>query len=156
MKATNGIFWASALVFSSFFSTVRAQNMTSSPYSMFGIGTLETGTYGLNAAMGGVAYGMRGRYLLNNDNPAALTALDSSRLVADVSVFASIETYDSKKTGTSSLTGNFGRISLGTRLCKPWFVAVGMVPYSSVGYYFQSDQPLEGTTSSFVTSAFDR
>ena len=38
----------------------QAQNvMTSSPYSMFGIGELESGLYGQNAAMGGVSYGMR-------------------------------------------------------------------------------------------------
>lgn len=38
----------------------QAQNvMTSSPYSMFGIGELESGLYGQNAGMGGVAYGMR-------------------------------------------------------------------------------------------------
>lgn len=155
MRATKGIFWAWALIFSSFFSTSRAQNMTSSPYSMFGIGTLETGTYGLNASMGGVAYGMRGGNLLNNDNPASLTALDSSRLVADISAFASLELYDSKKQGTSSFTGNFGRIALGARLFKPWFMAVGIVPYSSVGYSFESDQPLEGTPSTMVTSSFD-
>lgn len=155
MRATKGIFWAWALVFSFFYSSSRAQNMTSSPYSMFGIGTLETGTYGLNASMGGVAYGMRAGNLLNNDNPAALTALDSSRLVADVSAFASVELYDSKKQETSSLTGNFGRIALGARILKSWYAALGIVPYSSVGYCFQSDQPLEGTSSSFVTSTFD-
>ena len=34
--------------------TVNAQNiMTSSPYSMFGIGEIVTGLYGSNSAMGG-------------------------------------------------------------------------------------------------------
>ena len=37
----------------------QAQNvMTSSPYSMFGIGELRSGLYGQNAAMGGVSYGI--------------------------------------------------------------------------------------------------
>lgn len=42
--------------------TLKAQTqnvMTSSPYSMFGIGELQNGLYGQNAGMGGVAYGMR-------------------------------------------------------------------------------------------------
>ena len=60
----------------------QAQNvMTSSPYSMFGIGELESGLYGQNAAMGGVSYGMRNSTLINIENPAGLTALDSKRLI---------------------------------------------------------------------------
>ena len=51
----------------------QAQNvMTSSPYSMFGIGELESGLYGQNAAMGGVSYGMRNSTLINIENPAGL------------------------------------------------------------------------------------
>ena len=51
--------------------TVNAQNiMTSSPYSMFGIGEIVTGLYGSNSAMGGVSTGMRGTWLLNTENPA--------------------------------------------------------------------------------------
>ena len=41
--------------------TLKAQTqnvMTSSPYSMFGIGELQNGLYGQNAGMGGVAYGI--------------------------------------------------------------------------------------------------
>ena len=35
--------------------TANAQNiMTSSPYSMFGLGEIVTGLYGSNSAMGGV------------------------------------------------------------------------------------------------------
>ena len=53
---------------------VHAQNiMTSSPYSMFGIGEIVTGLYGSNSAMGGVSTGMRGTWLLNTENPAGLT-----------------------------------------------------------------------------------
>lgn len=71
--------------------TLKAQTqnvMTSSPYSMFGIGELESGLYGQNAAMGGVSYGMRNSTLINIENPAGLTALDSKRLLTELSIFA--------------------------------------------------------------------
>lgn len=55
MKAINYILFFLLITFKA-----QAQNvMTSSPYSMFGIGELESGLYGQNAGMGGVAYGMR-------------------------------------------------------------------------------------------------
>lgn len=131
------------------------QNMTTSPYSMFGIGELETGVYGANAAMGGLSYGMRSKDFLNCDNPASLTALDSLHLIVDLSVFAKNENYKSAGQSNSAISGNFSRFALGGRILKHWFMAAGLTPYSSVGYYFQSDQPLEGTSSTFYTSAFD-
>lgn len=71
--------------------TLKAQTqnvMTSSPYSMFGIGELQNGLYGQNAGMGGVAYGMRNNVLMNIENPAGLTALDSKRLLTELAIFA--------------------------------------------------------------------
>ena len=94
---------------------VNAQNiMTSSPYSMFGIGEIVTGLYGSNSAMGGVSTGMRGTWLLNTENPAGLTGLDTH-----------------------------------------WYMAAGVTPYSAVGYYFQSTEPLEGSPGSYYTSTFE-
>lgn len=50
--------------------TTNAQNiMTSSPYSMFGLGEIVTGLYGSNSAMGGVSTGMRDSWLINTETP---------------------------------------------------------------------------------------
>ena len=87
--------------------TVNAQNiMTSSPYSMFGIGEIVTGLYGSNSAMGGVSTGMRGTWLLNTENPAGLTGLDTLRLFAETSAFMKSESYQSKNGNSNAFTGN--------------------------------------------------
>lgn len=44
------------------------------------------GLYGQNAGMGGVAYGMRNNVLMNIENPAGLTALDSKRLLTELAI----------------------------------------------------------------------
>ena len=36
-----------------------------------------------------------------------------------------------------------------------WYLAVGLMPYSSVGYYFQSTEPLEGSPGSYYSSTFE-
>lgn len=146
------------LSFLLFLSTVgaSAQNvMTSSPYSMFGIGEMASGLYGQNSAMGSVAYGMRGRSLINNENPAGLTGLDSCRLLAEVSAFIKHETYTSGGSSNEAFTGNLSAVQLGGRILPRWYMAASLTPYSSVGYYFQSNQPLEGSPDSYYTSTFE-
>lgn len=135
--------------------SAAAQNvMTSSPYSMFGIGEITTGLYGSNTAMGGVSTGMRGKMLLNMDNPAALTAIDTCRLLAEVSAFAKWEAYRSKGDDNQAFMGNFSRFAMAGRIIPRWYMAAGLTPYSSVGYYFQSTQELEGSPGSYYTSVF--
>lgn len=138
-----------------FVSQATAQNMTSSPYSMFGIGEPVENLYGPLSGMGGVSYGMRGRSLLNSTNPAAFTALDSCHLIAEASVFMKQEDYASKGETNHSWQGNFARFTLGGRILKRWYTGGGVLPYSSVGYYFITQEPLEGTANSYVISEFE-
>lgn len=134
---------------------VAGQNMTTSPYSMFGIGELTDGQYGQNAAMGGVSTGMREPMLINSVNPAGLTGLDSLRLIADASVFAKQEWYKSRGTSANATSGNLSSFSLGGRIMPHWYMAAGVYPYSTVGYYFQSKEPVEGTNGSYYYSSFE-
>jgi len=151
MKATKYIFLL--LLFIHFSS--KSQNvMTSSPYSMFGLGEVSSGLYGQNAGMGGVSYGIRNGSLINVDNPAGLSGLDTCRLVAEVSAFIKQENYKSSGSNNDAFTGNFSGFLMGGRIVPRWYMAAGISPYTSVGYYFKSDQPLEGTPNSTITSTF--
>ncbi|MDR1223152.1 MAG: hypothetical protein LBL07_09820 [Tannerella sp.] len=133
-----------------------AQNvMTSSPYSMFGLGEIMSGLYGQQVGMGGVAYGMRNPLLLSMENPAGLTGIDTCRLLAEVSTFLKREQYQSGGNSNGAFTGNVSAISLGGRIIPRWYAAAGVTPYSSAGYYFRSAQPLEGTPASVVNSLFE-
>ena len=115
------------------FSAVTQNVMTSSPYSMFGVGEIMAGLHGANAGMGGVAIGMRGKMLINTDNPAGLAGLDTCRLFAEASAFAKWESYRSKGDDNQAFTGNFSRFAMAGRIMPRWYMAVGLTPYSSVG-----------------------
>ena len=54
---------------------VAAQNMTSSPVSMFGLGELSTGEGGIYSGLGGVGIALRGENVINDANPASLTGV---------------------------------------------------------------------------------
>ncbi|MCD8263265.1 MAG: hypothetical protein LUD02_03135 [Tannerellaceae bacterium] len=134
--------------------SVSAQiNLTSSPYSMYGLGEITKGLYGQNASMGGVSTGMRDEWLINTENPAGLTDLDSCKLYAEVSAFTRFEYYKSKGKSNNATSGNLSEFALAGRLIPKWYVAVGLKPYSSVGYYFTSTEPVEGTSGT-VTSTY--
>lgn len=67
---------------------------------MFGLGEMASGLYGQNTSMAGVTVGMREGILMNIENPAGLTALDSCKLFAEASAFVKNERYRSD--GSSS------------------------------------------------------
>lgn len=151
MKVTRYLLYPCLLMAAS----ASAQNtMTSSPYSMFGLGEMASGLYGQNTSMAGVTVGMREGMLMNIENPAGLTALDSCKLFAEASAFVKNERYRSDGSSSSAFTGNFSAFSLGGRIMRRWYMSVGVTPYSFVGYYFKSSQELEGSPGTFVTSTF--
>ena len=93
-------------------ASASAQNaMTSSPYSMFGLGEMASGLYGQNTSMAGVTVGMREGMLMNIENPAGLTALDSCKLFAEASAFVKNERYRSDGSSSNAFTGNFSAFS---------------------------------------------
>lgn len=128
--------------------------MTSSPYSMFGIGEISYGLNGGNAGMGGVSLGFREKNWLNMTNPAGLSAIDSCRMYAEVSAFAKLENYRSGGSFNQTFTGNFSGFALAGRMMPHWYAGIELKPYSSVGYYFQTEQEVEGAPGSYYTSLF--
>ncbi len=135
---------------------VVAQNaMTSSPYSMFGVGEINSGLSGQNAAMGGVAYGVRNPMLINTDNPAGLVGMDSCKLIAEASAFVKSESYRSNGNTNNTFIGNISGFMVGGRIMPRWYAAASLTPYSSVGYYFKNDQEIEGAPGTTVSSVFE-
>lgn len=133
---------------------LSAQQATSSPYSMFGLGEYANGLHGQNSAMGGVAYGIQHPWVINTENPAGLIGLDKHKLYLEASVFLKNEDYKSGNETNHAVTGNCSAFIIAGRISSRWAMAVGLTPYTSVGYVFKDKQPLEGTPGSFVHSTY--
>ncbi|MDC1105160.1 hypothetical protein OAT16_00545 [Prolixibacteraceae bacterium] len=128
-----------------------AQNNTSSPYSMYGIG--QTG-YGINArssAMGDVTVGIRTHERINPNMAASYTALDSVRIYYDFGLMGAF-TY-AKEYGESENTfdANITSINIATRFMKHWYGGVGFYPRSSVGYNITTYNTVEGSLEEYPT-----
>ena len=142
-------------MFCVFFSTqdLRAQT-TSTPYSMFGIGEIDSGNYGENSGMGGIGIGFRQINLLNPLNPAANASLMPKTFIFDGSFYGKQAFYRGQGKTAHTGNGNIQRLAIGFRAARPWVITAGILPFSSVGYDIRTSSPVEGSEMETFETSF--
>jgi hypothetical protein len=127
-----------------------AQEKNHLPYSIFGIGEINSKGFTRNMAMGrsGIALSS-GRYL-NNLNPASYHSIDSISFFFDFGFSADFVKY---KTAADPVQhgydGNVQNVAMGFRITPHWAASIGLAPYSTVGYKITTEKYIEGTTETF-------
>ncbi len=120
--------------------------ITTSPYSIFGLGILEGNSSGLSRAMGGTNIAFLSENAINYGNPASYDGLDSLLTIFEIGVFSKYAMFQTSHDNQSLLNANFRYMSMGFRIA-PWLsTSFGFTPYSSVGYRINSTAFLEGTS----------
>ena len=109
------------------------------PYSKLGYGVLSDNATGIQRAMGGVGIAMQNGRQINVMNPASYSQVDSLTFLWDMGI--DITNCWSKEGGKSgyNLGGGLDYITMEFRLAKNVGAAIGVVPFSSVGYSFGGD-----------------
>lgn len=129
---------------------MEAQNpsvlSTVSPYSRYGLGDFQFNGGIINTGMGGGGIGLRNDSLIPQYisivNPASLT----SHPLVNYEIGISSNTVKLENTISS---GTFNRttlshFTLAFPVTKTWGAAVGLIPYSTVGYSVAQDDTLDG------------
>jgi hypothetical protein len=124
--------------------TLPAQ-ITSSPYSIFGIGSTEGNTTGAGNAMGGTGIAFLTRQTLNLENPASTGGMDSLFTIFELGFEGKYTSYSTAKNSQSLFDANFRYIAMGLRLMPKWAISLGLKPYSTIGYNINAMSELEGT-----------
>ena len=120
-----------------------------SPYSMYGIGNLETLGGQNTIAMGGIAIGARDNTIINWVNPAAVTAHERQAFMLDFGVTqknifytadaaTSIEDTDSGKLHSANNMFNIHHIVVSFPIIPTIAVKAGLMPFAATGYQFVS------------------
>jgi hypothetical protein len=126
--------------------------VTSSPYSMFGLGIPEEQSTGYSKAMGGTGIGFMSDQYLNTQNPASYSGLDSLLSIFEIGVFGKYTKYSTNKENQALVNANLKYINMGFRI-TPWLAtSFGFSPYSSIGYNINSNSTLGGSILSFDKS----
>lgn len=129
---------------------INAQT-TTSPYSMYGYGTLRNGATSMQRQMGGIGYAMQSGRQINAMNPASYASIDSLTFLWDIGADVAMNwRSENSPSGTSAkghgVGGGLDYITMQFPLSKFMGMSVGLVPYSSVGYSF-GDEIMHGSLS---------
>ena len=118
----------------------KAQILTSSPYSRYGIGEINLPTFATPSAMGGsfIAYQQDtvAPYYINTANPAALAGLRFT--VLELGGQAQFTKISNNSTSLNKRNMNFSYGSIGFPIKRLGGMAFGVMPYSTVGYKITS------------------
>lgn len=123
------------------------------PYSIFGIGDIQTQGSAYNLGMGGVGIATRNKRLINYVNPASITARDSLAFMADMSVTQKNTLFTQGDKSSVNNTFNIKNIAITFPITRHSAVLLGVAPYSSTGYHYSyilDDPSIVGNTGNAV------
>jgi hypothetical protein len=121
---------------------------TLSPYSMYGLGVMADQSQGFNRGMGGLSMGIRGGSIVNMQNPASYSAVDSLTMIFDMGVSGQITNFKEGGKKINRKSADFDYVVTLFRVMPKMGVSVGIVPYSNVGYSFATEKRIDNSTLS--------
>ncbi|MBN2519101.1 MAG: hypothetical protein JXB17_01235 [Bacteroidales bacterium] len=134
------------------FSINLFPQLTSSPYTLFGLGQVEGYKLGVNHALGGTGIAFKTKKSLNNLNPASYSGIDSLLFFFETGIFCKATAYSTLKETQKQYDGSFNYLSIGYRVTKWWANSIGITPYSTVGYNINSTYIIEGDLRAYSKS----
>lgn len=126
------------------------QNVTS-PYSVLGIGDIDTKDYGRYFATSSTAIARRDMNAYNFSNPASLSALPYKNMNFDINFRGRNATFKtSTAVAATDQTKDFTikRIAMAFKVTNKTAIAFGLRPYSSSNFlYYNTEKVLDGNTT---------
>ena len=112
-----------------------AQKSTSSLYSQYGLGDLQSPGFAKNLGMGGLSATVTGSNAINIGNPASYAAIELTTFEAGMaSNFVKYATSDNTVPTDATNNTMVRYMAFAFPVSKKWGTSVGLVPYSYVGY----------------------
>jgi len=122
-----------------FAQNLNQSNLTSSPYSRYGLGRLGTVGNTSTRSMGDMGIGLRTNQFTNLYNPASLTAIDTLTMLFDTAIDAQFFMQSENGNTHTNWDAGFSYFSMHFPLWNHWAGAISYNPYSMVGYEFGSE-----------------
>ena len=129
-----------------------AQSNTNSPYSQFGLGDLTDQSVGFNKGMNGVGLAMRRGNEVNPMNPASYSSVDSLTMLFDAGLSGQITNYNENGTKLNGKSGGFDYVVALFRAFKGVGISFGVLPYSNIGYNYNSTEMLSDSQTAMQTT----
>ncbi|MBQ0057472.1 MAG: hypothetical protein KBT20_07435 [Bacteroidales bacterium] len=118
---------------------VNPSNLTSSPYSRYGLGKLGSSSNASLRGMGETGIALRTNSYTNLLNPASLTAIDTLTMLFDTAVDADMFRMSENGVSESDWNAGFSYMSFHFPLWNRFAGALAYSPYSMVGYEYGNE-----------------
>ena len=132
MKTSNII----VLLFLPYF-VLMGQVNTYSPYSYFGIGTIYNNSSVTSMSMGGLGISLNNPHIINFNNPTSYSFLNQTAF--EIGGSSTILTLSQNNLEQKNHISGLLNLGLAFPLSQKIGVAIGLFPYSSVGYSINSE-----------------
>ncbi len=132
-----------------FATALNAQNNTSSNYSRFGVGILESRSDVTQAGMGYAGLALASNSYLNTLNPAAYSALDSAQFLFNLQGKLSFTEYQTRSNQQKNVDANIESMGFGFKAAKNWGMGFSLTPYTSIGYDVTGEKYILGTVDTY-------
>ena len=128
-------------------------SLSSSPYSLYGLGVSNELNTGKTNALGNTGFAMPSTYSINNLNPASLGAIPKGSFLYDIGVKLQKETLYEDGLKEFRYNGNFSNFSIAFPLSKKSGLSIALIPFTNVGYTISGlEKPIDGSTGTFLAN----
>ena len=135
------------------YSSAQTNNLTGSPYSLFGIGVESTSNTGRNSGMGRLGIGIEAIDQINLYNPASFSTIDKERFAFDFGFFSEIQSVSSDDSSERRFATNFSNIAIAFNGNGNYGIGLSLTPATSVGYTLIGvESNIEGSNEQFVSN----
>ncbi|MFC6245608.1 aromatic hydrocarbon degradation protein [Flavobacterium psychroterrae] len=114
--------------------TSFSQSISSSPYSLYGVGSLYDADFGILPAIGSSGIALPSDTFINNLNPASLGYLPQNHFMFDIGGKAISTTYQSSSRSESRNNFQFSHLAFAFPITKNSGFSVALRPYSSSAF----------------------
>lgn len=145
------IFVASSLLACTMYAQGSGVN---SPYSRYGFGKLDDQSLGFNKGMAGLAYGIRDGAIINQQNPASYSKVDSITFLFDTGIALQSANFNANGVKKNIKNATFDYVTLAFRLRKGLGFSMGFMPYSTIGYELNKQDIIRNEGDNYTSSTY--
>jgi len=133
----NSVFFIFSVLF---FFNANAQNLTTSSYSIFGIGDKEAVNHPIFQATGNITGVHVDSTILNFYNPASYSLLKPGKILFSSSLSGNFSFFNQGDQSSYFPSSSLHHIALALNVKKHFGISFGLKPYLSRGYFISDDQ----------------
>jgi len=153
MKIRYIILCSALLVISSKIYAQSSNALSSSPYSLYGLGTTNDIGTGKTNGLGKSGIAIPSSTFINNSNPASLGAIPITSFFYDFGFKGQTNISAEGGISNSRLTANFSNIGIAFPINEKSGFSATLIPLTSVGYTISGiESYIEGSTDKFSTT----